>query len=247
MVYPSPQGIYLSNNDNSRINLSDLLNRTSFISTDETVTQKYELPPKILLIKNTKKSKDFMRKYAKENDVKFVSFQTLMVNTTEKYMEDYPEAINKRVNYLGLRTIAEEGRIAKLHSEDDYFLNKYCDNKISGLKLIICFNYIIDNFKSFEIFAKSLPKLNPVINFIQSNYLETDVKFDCHFTMDHFRFTMANCNQQKYLAIIEQFSKELKQFYNNFKNMIESYPAIFMDEASRTEKIVEYYAEGKMT
>lgn len=247
MVYPSPQGIYLSNNDNSRINLSDLLNRTSFISTDEAITQKYELPPKILLIKNTKKSKDFMRKYAKENDVKFISFQTLMVNTTEKYMEDYPEAINKRVNYLGLRTIAEEGRIAKLHSEDDYFLNKYCDNKISGLKLIICFNYIIDNFKSFEIFAKSLPKLNPVINFIQSNYLETDVKFNCHFTMDHFRFTMANCNQQKYLAIIEQFSEELKQFYNNFKNMIESYPTIFMDEASRTKKIVEYYAEGKMT
>jgi len=247
MVFSSPQGIYLRDNDHSRINLSDLLIRTSFIRMDEDVTKKYELPSKILLIKNTKKSRDFMRKYTKENHVKFISFQTLMINTTEKYMEDYPESISKRINYLCLKTIAEEWKLDKLNSENDYFLNKYCDDLIRGLKLNICFNYIINNFKSFEIFAKSLPKLNPIIDFIESNFLSSSVAFDCIFTINHFRSTMANCNQQKFLAIIEQFSGELKEFYNNFKNMIESYPTIFMDEANRTKKIVEYYAEGKMT
>jgi transaldolase len=56
MVFSSPQGIYLRDNDHSRINLSDLLIRTSFIRMDEDVTKKYELPSKILLIKNTKKN-----------------------------------------------------------------------------------------------------------------------------------------------------------------------------------------------
>lgn len=196
---------------------------------------------KILLIKNIKKNKLFMKKYAKENNVRFISFATYFQNTLEKYQEENPKYIKYIADEFALCFWSNHGESSFCHSEN-----------------FLIYKFAVNN----EEFYNKMNMFLRQIDAIEKNTNNNELKELCEFIKKHNHSSNYNkiinsikylfkivccCDILKFEQIISENCGDAFHYAKFMINYWKKIPALFLSEEEKNKKIVEYYLTGKIT
>jgi hypothetical protein len=197
---------------------------------------------KILLIKDLKKNKEFMRRYAKQNKIRFISYKTYITNTFDKYCEENPCFLDCLVDRFTINFWRSSGNsFPQLKHESCAVPNKlliedFCDKM----------EYFCKNISYFEQYQSRSDELNYIYDFLEMN------KFGQHSSQIHncilFLFSSTcGCDMEKFKLLITKHCNKSLKFYDRLIRFWENNPAIFFSVEEKTKKIIEYYMTGKMS
>jgi hypothetical protein len=197
---------------------------------------------KILLIKDLKKNKEFMRRYTKQNKIRFISYKTYIANTFDKYCEENPCFLDCLIDKFVINFWRSSGNcFPQLKYESCEVSNKlliqdFCDKM----------EYFCKNISYFEQYQSRSNELDYIYSFLRTN------KFgqQCSQVSNSILFlfsTTCGCDPQKFKLLIEKHCNKSLVFYDQLVKFWENNPAIFFGVEEKTKKIIEYYMTGKIS
>ena len=197
---------------------------------------------KILLIKDLKKNKEFMRRYAKQNKIRFISYKTYIANTFDKYCEENPCFLDCLVDRFTINFWRSSGSsFPQLKHESCAVSNKlliedFCDKM----------EYFCKNISYFEQYQSSSDELSYIYDFLEMNKFgqQSSQLYNCIL----FLFSSTcGCDMEKFKLLITKHCNKSLKFYDRLIKFWENNPAIFFSVEEKTKKIIEYYMTGKMS
>ncbi len=240
MTYDIPCNVTMGSHPNDEFySLEKYANQyNSLVKDSEKAGNKLEIPvDKILLIKNLKKNKLFMKKYAKENKVRFIPFKTYFQNVLEKHMCDNPSMME----YLATSHIVD---LIRLDNCEDIMMNY--KNLAKTANLCLKLNQLASHYFCLEKYIDTSPELRQFCEFIiKYDFGKTNKKSD--FSIDYVLHFMCDSNRIKLYNLVLHKAKDMDEIADVLFEMINRFGLIFADEEEKNEKIIEYVATGKIT
>ena len=243
MLYSSVNHVYISESNSSRKTLGDLDLQISCLernSKDLPVPFKTNID-KILLMRDLKKNKEFMRKYAKQNKVKFVPYKIYTRNMFESYCVNNPEFLKFLADGFAFNYWLSNRECAT-DCTNSFDLNKNLHQQHFHERL----QYICEHIESLKPYKNQTENLKQIYSFVKMYSCGKDYgaivnsvcylyEVYCDDNIQNFQeLIMNNChNALDKVKLIENFCKE--------------HSAIFLTSDEKTDKIIEYYMTGKIT
>ena len=189
---------------------------------------------KFLLLKATKKNNAFMKRYAKENKVRFVP----LWEKFKHFAKDYLSHNDKFSSYTANRFIMYSIFDPTFYDEDDKFLMHLNIEKDFFNKMAI----FVDSFDVWKQHMDKSETLKQLCEFLakhicgasEENYFWSFVmKNNFKENSEFFDFIIQNCQQAKEILVL------MKDFFA--KNNL-----FFLSPKEKDEKIIEYCVTGKI-
>ena len=246
MNYESIESIYTDETKNTR--LSDVcgqfnsLEALSFNMEDRFVNKS----DKFLLIKNLKKNKDFMKKFAKDNKVRFLPYVTVFKNAAGDYLESNPDLLELIFRNFAILFWWEKYNhyVESLNNSFDlYIQNTLFTERFSKICDIIMQHFFEDN--QFKHQSEEFSSIRDVM----VSVFDKDMVMlkNIRSIIGYIKYTQCENNYEKFDAMLQKYSKMALDFANAVENFCDKTPALFLDEEAKEKKIVEYYLTGKIS
>jgi len=250
MRWEHPEQFYINGSKGSytTIKLSDLHHQiVSLVKNSKIVGDEIVLDcDKIILIKNLKKNKKFLKTYGKANKVNFVSFDTYFSNLFSKYISKnnsllqyitesysllYLLGVNSHTAYLP--PALEQKSKMKMKDDKDYSfkLSYFCIFKQLWEK----YSHLDDDLKQVCEF------LNKHSNIIDRNKSHKNINLSIAYLYHIF----CHSDHEKMQKIIEANYSNALMMFSLLEKIWEKHSIMFEDETTKTEKILEFSLQGK--
>lgn len=193
---------------------------------------------KLLLIKKLKKNQKFLKRYEKENKMKFVSYLYAFNKAFERHIAGNPEVLQYIADSFAISFLTGYGASC---IDDTFPLWEKANEPNYNFKInYFCkfINFWSNNYHKHE-------DLEQICNFL--------VKHECGKGYKNISKSIEYLYYSVYKSQREDFQNMIVQNYQNAINIIslieklcEKYPIMFAEEDVKTEKILECYLDGKI-
>ena len=237
MIYESIDGVYLD--DAKSINLGNIARKfLAFEKINNNLESRFVNKVKnVLLIKNLKKNKEFMRKYVKDNKVRFVPYRTVFLNHIENHLENNPEYTEALIRCFAMF----------------FWENKYSFGFSDSFNLFDKDENFENMFNTFKKVANRIEEYEDVskeLSIICQSYRhykkDVDEKTIVHI-IDYIVQSICLNNHVKFIGMLTRYSRLTLEFVKAFESFCAKIPVFFMTQEEKEKKIIEYYVTGKMS
>lgn len=198
---------------------------------------------KVLLIKDLKKNKDFMKKYSKQNKIRFVSYQDHVRSIFESYCLKNVELLNFLADGFAFNYWLSNAECAK-DCTDDFDLNK----KLYQDKFNERLQYVCEHIESLEPYKNQFENLSQIYSFVKSHFDSMDRNYGTIINSIHYLYqNFCDNNIQKFQELIMKYCHNALVKIELIEKFCKENSAIFLTSDEKTDKIIEYYMTGKIT
>lgn len=193
---------------------------------------------KILLIKKLKKNQKFLKRYEKENKIKFISYQYAFNKAFQRHLDNNPEILQYIADSFVISCLTGNG--ASCVNETFPLWQKIIQPDYESKLNYFCefINFWIKNCHKHE-------HLEQICNFL--------TKYECGKKYENISHSISYLYNVIHKSQVEDFQNMIIQNYQNainvislIENLCEKYALMFAKEENKTEKLLECYLDGKI-
>lgn len=193
---------------------------------------------KILLIKKLKKNQKFLKRYSKENKIRFVSYQFSFQKALERHIANNPEILQYISDSFALSFLTGHGAscvdnsfplFARINQTDYYIkLNYFCS----------FINFWMNNCHKHK-------DLKQICDFLIKHGLGNKYKnIEC--SIEYLFYVFHKSQRQDFQNMIVQNYQNAINVIEMIEKMFDKCSLMFAEENIKTEKLLECYLDGKI-
>jgi hypothetical protein len=202
----------------------------------------------LLLIKDLKKNKMLLKKYASINNISFVPFLTCFNNELSNHIEQHPKFIEELFyEFFTLCLITYNGSETFQTFVDHMFPTENEKSKYEEIETnISTIKRYSNDIVKYAKYSNDIVLLQSIFIKVQQD-VENKLFTDMENANKYIKNYICGNNITNFHVMIDNRSNKIKEFLELFSRITSKFSYIFLSNKEKDQKIIEYCMTGKMS